>query len=150
MGLAISRKFVQLLGGELTVTSTLGQGSVFTFDIRAGAATSGAIPPERRSEGMLGVSGVPRPEIPPPAMLTPEALAAVPAELLTDLAWAAERSNMAQVFRLIEHIGAHNAAVADVLARLANNFEYDAILTLLRSCLKNKFSLLSPGGTACV
>lgn len=35
MGLAISRQFVQLMGGGLAVTSQPGQGTVFTFTIRA-------------------------------------------------------------------------------------------------------------------
>ncbi len=33
LGLAISQKFVQLMGGDITVTSQLGQGTIFTFDI---------------------------------------------------------------------------------------------------------------------
>ena len=33
LGLPISRKFVQLMGGDLTVSSELGRGSIFRFDI---------------------------------------------------------------------------------------------------------------------
>ena len=33
MGLAISRKYARLMGGDLTVTSSLGKGSIFRFEI---------------------------------------------------------------------------------------------------------------------
>ncbi len=35
LGLPISREFVKLMGGNISVSSTLGQGSIFTFDIKA-------------------------------------------------------------------------------------------------------------------
>ena len=38
LGLRISQKFVQMMGGEITVRSQLNQGSCFTFDIQAGLA----------------------------------------------------------------------------------------------------------------
>jgi two-component system sensor histidine kinase/response regulator len=34
LGLTISRRFVQMMGGDITVSSILGQGSTFRFDIR--------------------------------------------------------------------------------------------------------------------
>ena len=34
LGLPISRKFVRMMGGDISVSSNLGQGSIFTFDIK--------------------------------------------------------------------------------------------------------------------
>ncbi|MGL5063251.1 MAG: PAS domain S-box protein [Microcoleus sp.] len=36
LGLPIGKKFVQLMGGDMTVTSTIGKGSIFRFDVTVG------------------------------------------------------------------------------------------------------------------
>ncbi|MBD1865075.1 MULTISPECIES: hybrid sensor histidine kinase/response regulator [Trichocoleus] len=38
LGLPISRQFVRLMGGDITVNSTLGSGTIFTFEIQVGDA----------------------------------------------------------------------------------------------------------------
>jgi signal transduction histidine kinase/CheY-like chemotaxis protein len=39
LGLAISRQFVRMMGGEITVSTQLGRGTIFTFDIQVDLAT---------------------------------------------------------------------------------------------------------------
>lgn len=55
LGLPISRQFVRLMGGELTVSSTLGQGTTFTFDVHikpADGTKAVAQQPERQIIGL--------------------------------------------------------------------------------------------------
>lgn len=39
LGLVISQQFVRIMGGEITVSTQLGRGAIFTFDIQVGLAT---------------------------------------------------------------------------------------------------------------
>ena len=63
--------------------------------------------------------------------ITPEALAALPAGLLPDLEKAAIRANMNAINTIIDAIRTHNGSIADMLAHLADGFEYDKILSLI-------------------
>ena len=55
LGLPISRKFVELMGGEMTVSSQLGQGSKFCFSIQAEAVLTSSIAPSHSSRPVIGL-----------------------------------------------------------------------------------------------
>ena len=48
LGLPISRKFVQLMGGEITVNSILGQGTIFRFDTQLKLAEAEELPSQHQ------------------------------------------------------------------------------------------------------
>ena len=53
LGLPISRRSVQMMGGELTVSSELGQGSVFEFDVQISVVESGDVRTELLSRRVI-------------------------------------------------------------------------------------------------
>jgi hypothetical protein len=64
-------------------------------------------------------------------ILTPESLAALPAEWLATLEHGAKETNTTLLLKVIEQIRPQNAAMAEALADLTRNFEYDTILAVL-------------------
>lgn len=57
LGLPISRKFVQLMGGELTVSSQPGEGTVFKFNIVAQAPITTELQPSSQRKQIVGLAG---------------------------------------------------------------------------------------------
>lgn len=124
LGLPISLKFVQLMGGDITVESEIGKGSVFSFGIQAEVAEGTQIeraPPARRVIALA----------PNRKALTPKALAALPPQLLIFLSEASVQGDTDRAFRLIEKIRSHDASLADALALLVADFEYEQIVRLV-------------------
>jgi signal transduction histidine kinase/CheY-like chemotaxis protein len=68
-------------------------------------------------------------------VLVPEALAALPSELLANLVSSAKSSDIIAVDRLIQEIKAIDVAIAGALTTLANEFEYGKIASLIEAAI---------------
>lgn len=55
LGLPISQKFVRLMGGDIAVSSNLGQGATFAFNIRVSLAAAQVQTPQRLSKKIIGL-----------------------------------------------------------------------------------------------
>ena len=55
LGLAISRRYVRMLGGEIYVRSVLGQGSLFGFNIPVRLTQPEQVVPQKRSQQVIGL-----------------------------------------------------------------------------------------------
>lgn len=65
--------------------------------------------------------------------VTPEALAALPADLVTELRTAAVALNVEQSYAIIERIGAQDEALAAALKGLVDDFNFPALHNLLKA-----------------
>ncbi|NET36111.1 MAG: response regulator [Cyanothece sp. SIO1E1] len=56
LGLSISRQFVRLMGGDITVSSQLGQGTIFKFEIQVGLAKATDIQVKSSAPRIIGLA----------------------------------------------------------------------------------------------
>jgi hypothetical protein len=121
IGLAISREFIRLMGGELTVTSRPGEGSLFRFVIPVSVAG-----PERQDE--------PPRDLPAAELAAGVALAVeLPAALMDGMKDAVLLGDKFRLDELLAKAGTIDAQAADALKKLAETYEYDALISALEA-----------------
>ncbi len=127
LGLPVSRRIVELMGGSLTVKSQVGKGSCFRFDALAKRA-EGPVPddPPARQQA-IGQ----KPQTARIQPLTREDMAALPEALRQAMLQAVDEGDMAGLQVLIAQAEDRDAEVARKLRNLADQYDYETIILVL-------------------
>jgi signal transduction histidine kinase/PAS domain-containing protein len=131
LGLALSQKLTQLIGGHLSVTSTEGKGTCFSF----------VIPMQVDSETNVILTDIPcttssLPNLTPPPSaphtaeprLVPDDLAGLSVEWIDELYDAAIRCDDYGIQTLVSDIDSTNRAIATKLQHLIDVFQFEDII----------------------
>jgi signal transduction histidine kinase len=126
LGLAIGRSYARLMGGDITVTSSLCQGSVFRFEVPVEpgevSAGIGLIAPHK----LIGLDR----EMAAGGSVSSEQLARLPLELINELQNAVLEGEKDRLDALIQSVQSYDKDAAAGLKNHAENYAYDD-LTLL-------------------
>jgi PAS domain S-box-containing protein len=141
LGLAIGRSYARLMGGDITVTSTLGEGSIFCFEIPIEPDEGVAGIMQNVPSGRIGFNTETLPAIGDqpgrreryslPLAVSPEQLARLPLELINQLHDAVQEGEKERLDQLIQGVEAFDEEAAEGLKAFAENYEYDALTHLL-------------------
>ena len=127
LGLPISQQYVRLMDGEITVSSQVGQGSIFKFDVQIELAEHLEADVEQEEINQMAArdsASAPR------ELLTPQALSVLPGDWRAGLLDAASRAETEEILNLVQQIEEEHADLARELTDLVHNFRFDRIVEL--------------------
>ncbi|HEY9675312.1 MAG TPA: AAA family ATPase [Waterburya sp.] len=141
LGLTIARSLVQLMGGDISVSSQLGKGTVCKFDIAVSTVkpvninsqqpTSRTLAPEPTQQSDCAKRRL-RERLSSMDVLTPATLAALPPDLVANLHQSILALDIERIETCIAQIRELNAPVAGAIAVLAKGFKYKQLLALMQ------------------
>ncbi|MDF2594739.1 MAG: sensor hybrid histidine kinase [Clostridia bacterium] len=123
LGLSITKKFIENLGGTISVESEKGKGSEFSF----------FIPVEVSHEGTLSIDSFNEPMIPrkEESKSTDKTLINVPENIKNDLKYAILDGDIDKIEAIINWIDEINPEDAEAIKKLSHTFAFEKILSLL-------------------
>lgn len=123
LGLAISREYARLMGGDISVTSQLGIGSIFCLEVPIQSSV-GDDRGDRAENNRQEYRSNETVEMQEAAML--------PREIIAKLNDAVLRARIDEFIVLVDQMKGEYPSVARQLERLAERYEYEKIIALLK------------------
>ncbi|MFB2923943.1 PAS domain S-box protein [Aerosakkonema funiforme] len=135
LGLPISRKFIQLMGGNITVSSQVGCGSTFYFDIQFGLADRlSELNKQVQLEDNSKIATRENHSLTPieKAAIKPIDFAVLPKNLIERLEQASIQASWYEITSTIDEIALIDLQLAERLKYLIQMFDYQKIVTAIK------------------